>query len=61
MAVDFAIRLYEEIQTGTIACNFQGISLGDSWISPVDSVQTWPQYLKSFVSNIKHSETKLKY
>ncbi|XP_049925130.1 retinoid-inducible serine carboxypeptidase [Epinephelus moara] len=30
---------------GTVKCNFAGVALGDSWISPVDSVMTWGPYL----------------
>ncbi|XP_038940970.1 retinoid-inducible serine carboxypeptidase isoform X3 [Rattus norvegicus] len=35
------------IQQGTIKCNFSGVALGDSWISPVDSVLSWGPYLYS--------------
>uniref|UniRef100_A0A8C2WZE9 Serine carboxypeptidase 1 n=1 Tax=Cyclopterus lumpus TaxID=8103 RepID=A0A8C2WZE9_CYCLU len=29
----------------TVKCNFAGVALGDSWISPLDSVMTWGPYL----------------
>ncbi|XP_032471797.1 retinoid-inducible serine carboxypeptidase isoform X4 [Phocoena sinus] len=35
------------IQQGTIQCNFAGVALGDSWISPIDSVLSWGPYLYS--------------
>lgn len=45
MAVDFAIELSKAIKGKQINCNFKGIALGDSWISPLDSVSTWGPYL----------------
>ncbi|KAB0399332.1 hypothetical protein E2I00_012374, partial [Balaenoptera physalus] len=35
------------IQQGTIQCKFAGVALGDSWISPIDSVLSWGPYLYS--------------
>lgn len=69
MAVDFALELSKAIKSKNLTCNFKGIALGDSWISPLDSVSTWGQYLyatslldgtgllylKQFVSDIKKS------
>lgn len=45
MTSAFGVALYQAIQTGSIKCNFRGVALGDSWISPVDSVLTWGPYL----------------
>ncbi|XP_044735686.1 retinoid-inducible serine carboxypeptidase-like isoform X2 [Chrysoperla carnea] len=45
MGIEFALLLYKEIQQGKIKSNFKGISLIDSWISPVDSVLTWAPFL----------------
>ena len=45
MTAAFGVALYQEIQSGGIQCNFQGVALGDSWISPIDSVLTWAPYL----------------
>ncbi|GFW67934.1 retinoid-inducible serine carboxypeptidase [Trichonephila clavipes] len=45
MTVDFALALTNAIKNKNITCNFKGIALGDSWISPLDSVYTWPNYL----------------
>lgn len=45
MAIDFAIELSKAVKSKNISCNFKGIALGDSWISPLDSVSTWGQYL----------------
>ncbi|PNI58251.1 SCPEP1 isoform 15, partial [Pan troglodytes] len=35
MAAGIGLELYKAIQRGTIKCNFAGVALGDSWISPV--------------------------
>lgn len=45
MTVDFALALTNAIKNKNITCNFKGIALGDSWISPLDSVYTWSSYL----------------
>ncbi|XP_027423495.1 retinoid-inducible serine carboxypeptidase isoform X2 [Zalophus californianus] len=47
MAAGIGLELYKAIQQGTIQCNFAGIALGDSWISPVDSVLSWGPFLYS--------------
>lgn len=47
MAAGISLELYKAIQQGTIQCNFAGVALGDSWISPVDSVLSWGPYLYS--------------
>ncbi|XP_033704425.1 retinoid-inducible serine carboxypeptidase isoform X7 [Tursiops truncatus] len=47
MAAGIALELYKAIQQGTIQCNFAGVALGDSWISPIDSVLSWGPYLYS--------------
>nr|BAE32033.1 unnamed protein product [Mus musculus] len=47
MAAGISVELYKAVQQGTIKCNFSGVALGDSWISPVDSVLSWGPYLYS--------------
>ncbi|XP_069849338.1 retinoid-inducible serine carboxypeptidase isoform X1 [Dipodomys merriami] len=47
MAAGISLELYKAVQQGTIKCNFSGVALGDSWISPVDSVMSWGPYLYS--------------
>ncbi|XP_069728788.1 retinoid-inducible serine carboxypeptidase [Phaenicophaeus curvirostris] len=47
MAAGIALELHDAVQKGTIKCNFMGIALGDSWISPLDSVLSWGPYLYS--------------
>ncbi|XP_034959731.2 retinoid-inducible serine carboxypeptidase [Zootoca vivipara] len=47
MAAGVALELHKAIQAGTIKCNFLGVALGDSWISPLDSVISWGPYLYS--------------
>jgi serine carboxypeptidase 1 len=36
-----------EISAGRLQINFKGVGLGDSWISPMDYVNTWGPYLKA--------------
>lgn len=45
MAADIALLLHEESKVRNITCNLTGIALGDSWISPIDSLTSWPSYL----------------
>ncbi|XP_071430035.1 retinoid-inducible serine carboxypeptidase isoform X2 [Pithys albifrons albifrons] len=47
MAAGIALELHKAVQKGTIKCNFMGTALGDSWISPLDSVLSWGPYLYS--------------
>ncbi|XP_076043892.1 retinoid-inducible serine carboxypeptidase-like [Oratosquilla oratoria] len=47
MTVDFALTLDAAIKKGEVKSNFQGVCLGDSWISPMDSVDMWGSYLYS--------------
>ncbi|KAI1884097.1 hypothetical protein AGOR_G00222900 [Albula goreensis] len=47
MAAAIALELTKAIEESTIKCNFAGVALGDSWISPLDSVLTWGPYLYS--------------
>ncbi|XP_069577697.1 retinoid-inducible serine carboxypeptidase [Brachyistius frenatus] len=45
MAAAISLDLTKAVATGTVKCNFAGVALGDSWISPLDSVMTWAPYL----------------
>ncbi|XP_034450221.1 retinoid-inducible serine carboxypeptidase [Hippoglossus hippoglossus] len=45
MAAAISLELAKAIAQGTVKCNFVGVALGDSWISPLDSVMTWGPYL----------------
>ncbi|KAJ0001052.1 hypothetical protein NQD34_006072 [Periophthalmus magnuspinnatus] len=45
MASAISLELTKAIAQGSIKCNFAGVALGDSWISPLDSVMTWGPYL----------------
>ncbi|KAB1265842.1 Retinoid-inducible serine carboxypeptidase [Camelus dromedarius] len=47
MAAGIGLELHKATQQGTIQCNFAGVALGDSWISPIDSVVSWGPYLYS--------------
>ncbi|XP_060586124.1 retinoid-inducible serine carboxypeptidase-like [Ruditapes philippinarum] len=45
MTAAISQALYQAIQAGDIKCNFKGLAMGDSWISPIDSTVTWAPYL----------------
>lgn len=45
MTADFAIELDKEVKAGTMNVNLKGVSLIDSWISPIESVLTWAPFL----------------
>nr|XP_023666343.1 retinoid-inducible serine carboxypeptidase [Paramormyrops kingsleyae] len=47
MAAAISLYLSKAISKGEIKCSFAGVALGDSWISPMDSVRTWGPYLYS--------------
>ena len=47
MAVEFVKLLYTAIKEKEVNCNLKGFAMGDSWISPMDSVLTWGPYLFS--------------
>ncbi|XP_075034167.1 retinoid-inducible serine carboxypeptidase [Mixophyes fleayi] len=47
MAAAISLALHKAMTAGSIKCNFGGVALGDSWISPIDSVLTWGTYLYS--------------
>lgn len=50
MTAEFALELDKAIKEGSIESNFIGVGLGDSWVSPLDSVLTWAPYLLQIVS-----------
>ena len=37
------------IKDGSVSSNFKGVALGDSWISPMDSVNTWGPFMYAMV------------
>eukprot|EP00127_Corallochytrium_limacisporum_P002190 Clim_evm84s108 gene=Clim_evmTU84s108 len=45
MGTSFANALSDSFDAGDIAVNFKGIALGDSWISPLDYVESYGSYL----------------
>ncbi|KAG9466613.1 hypothetical protein GDO78_016357 [Eleutherodactylus coqui] len=47
MAAAIALALQKAIAAGSIKCTLGGVALGDSWISPIDSVLSWGPYLYS--------------
>eukprot|EP01123_Difflugia_compressa_P004776 TRINITY_DN16288_c0_g1_i1.p1 TRINITY_DN16288_c0_g1~~TRINITY_DN16288_c0_g1_i1.p1 ORF type:complete len:425 (-),score=71.35 TRINITY_DN16288_c0_g1_i1:18-1292(-) len=46
-ATSFGVAVVQAIQKGTLNVNFKGVALGDSWISPVDFVLAYTDYLLS--------------
>ena len=46
MNVQAALALLQAVDAGQIKLNLRGIALGDSWISPIDFVDTWGPYLR---------------
>ncbi|XP_030193321.1 retinoid-inducible serine carboxypeptidase isoform X2 [Gadus morhua] len=53
MAAAISVELSKAVTEGAVKCNFAGVALGDSWISPVDSVLTWGPYLYSTVTVVQ--------
>ncbi|XP_017294334.1 retinoid-inducible serine carboxypeptidase [Kryptolebias marmoratus] len=47
MAAAISLELTKAVAQGSVKCSFAGVALGDSWISPLDSVMTWGPYLYS--------------
>ncbi|CAL8342880.1 unnamed protein product [Merluccius merluccius] len=47
MAAAISMELTKAVAEGSVKCNFAGVALGDSWISPIESVMTWGPYLYS--------------
>ncbi|CAG0895869.1 unnamed protein product, partial [Cyprideis torosa] len=45
MVVGLSKVLHQAVKAKKIKCNFKGIALGDSWISPMASMQGWPVFL----------------
>ncbi|PIO76283.1 serine carboxypeptidase [Teladorsagia circumcincta] len=45
MSAEFARVINQEIAAGSIRLDFRGVALGDSWISAMDYVNTWGEYL----------------
>lgn len=46
MAASFGVLLDKAIKSGEINCTFKGVALGDSWVSPLDSVESYGNYLQ---------------
>jgi len=45
MAAAYGVALHKALQAGKLKCNFKGVVLGDSWMSPIDYVMSWAPYL----------------
>ncbi|KJH51452.1 serine carboxypeptidase [Dictyocaulus viviparus] len=45
VGAEFAQLITKEIDIGNLQLNFCGLALGDSWISAMDYVNSWGQYL----------------
>jgi len=44
-STSFAVALVDAINRNSIKANFSGVALGDSWISPIDFVLSYADYL----------------
>jgi serine carboxypeptidase 1 len=44
-ATSLAVALVNALNQKSIKVNFKGVSLGDSWISPIDFINTYGEYL----------------
>ncbi|KAK6049298.1 serine carboxypeptidase [Cooperia oncophora] len=53
MSAEFARVITQEVAAGTIRLDFRGVALGDSWISAMDYVNTWGEYLYANVRKAK--------
>jgi len=47
MTAGFGKALNDALKAGSISCSFQGVALGDSWISPESFTSTWGPFLKT--------------
>lgn len=56
MTVEIAKQLNNAIKNGDIDVDFRGVALGDSWISPIDSVNTWAPFLLNTVKSLLKKE-----
>ncbi|XP_053679111.1 retinoid-inducible serine carboxypeptidase-like [Anopheles nili] len=45
IAVELAYALVQENRMGTMECKIAGLFLGSAWISPLDSIAAWPDFL----------------
>lgn len=61
MAIDFSLALVKAVKDKKVICNFKGVALGDSWISPLDSLSTWGQYLytMSFLDKVRYQDVNV--
>ncbi|ETN64311.1 hypothetical protein AND_003946 [Anopheles darlingi] len=46
IAVEFAYALVQAIRHGQLRCKLIGLLLGNAWLSPIDSINAWPDYLE---------------
>ena len=51
------LKKFQAVTSGEIKCNFKGLAMGDSWISPEDSTVMWAPYL---YTNVSKRNTDLK-
>lgn len=61
MTVAFAIQLKQAMASNNVQCDFRGVGLGDSWISPYDYVNTWGPYLFTLSLLDKKEENSVQY
>lgn len=44
--------ILQAIKAGTVTAQLDGVAMGDSWVSPIDSVLTWAPFLLHTVSTL---------
>ena len=59
MAVSLATQLARAVKMGQLRVKLKGLALGDPWISPLDSVASWPPYLKAMSLLDEHQYEEL--
>ena len=47
MTATFAVHLIKAVKANEMKAQLKGVALGDSWISPLDSTDSWSEYLLS--------------
>jgi serine carboxypeptidase 1 len=57
MTAQFAQALLAALDAKRLSMNFKGVALGDSWISPVDFVDTWAPFLRVLSVLDEHEKT----
>ena len=57
MAASFTADLHKAIQNNEIQCNLKGVGIGNGFVSPIDSIGSWPSmvYEMSLIDDVLYS------